>query len=385
MNPLPFEHLEPKRFEDLVRQLAYDFRQWQSLEATGRAGSDEGFDARGYEVRSDSDPVDSEDSEDEEPGHVGFGRIWLIQCKRERSIPPSKVRQHLGEIQLDPEQPLYGMLFAAACDFSKKTRDAVRLWARDNGLAEVVIWGKAEIEDLLFQPKYDHILFAYFGISLRIRQISIKTALRAKLSMKRKCERVLKDARDVLLRDPTDDRYPHVPETDAQANPPRWMVRRLVQQVPQGLVIERKSLFAYIDDEEVHWDAVDDYDQARPVYDHAWRDDEPHEELGSRSHRARHFWLELPEGNRANLIHYTLIRFEDILDIDEAGDMCAQFPHIYIERPKLMHRGLGIEHWRFRQRRFHPVIPGERIKFFPAEFPPSKYEEAAAELGKRSE
>jgi hypothetical protein len=44
---LPFENLEPRRFEDLVRQLAYDFRPWRALEATGRAEGDEGFDARG--------------------------------------------------------------------------------------------------------------------------------------------------------------------------------------------------------------------------------------------------------------------------------------------------------------------------------------------------
>ena len=47
LNPLHFEDLEPHRFEDLVRQLAYDFRTWRSLEATGRSGSDEGMDIRG--------------------------------------------------------------------------------------------------------------------------------------------------------------------------------------------------------------------------------------------------------------------------------------------------------------------------------------------------
>jgi hypothetical protein len=49
LNPLPFHDLEPRRFEDLIRQLAYDFRPWLRLEATGRAGSDEGFDVRGIE------------------------------------------------------------------------------------------------------------------------------------------------------------------------------------------------------------------------------------------------------------------------------------------------------------------------------------------------
>jgi hypothetical protein len=48
--PLPFTDLEPKRFEDLVRQLVYDFRPWRRLEATGRSGSDDGFDARALEI-----------------------------------------------------------------------------------------------------------------------------------------------------------------------------------------------------------------------------------------------------------------------------------------------------------------------------------------------
>jgi hypothetical protein len=48
LNPLPLEHSEPKRFEDLVRQLTYEFRPWRQLEATGRAGLDDGFDVRGF-------------------------------------------------------------------------------------------------------------------------------------------------------------------------------------------------------------------------------------------------------------------------------------------------------------------------------------------------
>jgi hypothetical protein len=48
-DPFPFGDLEPKCFEDLVRQLAYDFKPWRRLEATGKSGSDNGFDARGYE------------------------------------------------------------------------------------------------------------------------------------------------------------------------------------------------------------------------------------------------------------------------------------------------------------------------------------------------
>lgn len=50
IGPLHLEDLEPHRFEDLARQMLYDFRQWRQLEATGRSGSDDGFDARGWEA-----------------------------------------------------------------------------------------------------------------------------------------------------------------------------------------------------------------------------------------------------------------------------------------------------------------------------------------------
>lgn len=60
LGPIHFEDLDPHRFEDLVRELAYDFKDWQSIEATGRGGSDDGFDIRAYE-RTDSVAVESDD------------------------------------------------------------------------------------------------------------------------------------------------------------------------------------------------------------------------------------------------------------------------------------------------------------------------------------
>jgi len=45
LGPLHFEDLEPHRFEDLVRELVYELRDWQSIEATGRRGADEGLGA----------------------------------------------------------------------------------------------------------------------------------------------------------------------------------------------------------------------------------------------------------------------------------------------------------------------------------------------------
>jgi hypothetical protein len=66
INPLHFEDLEPHRFEDLIRQLVYDFREWESIEAIGRLGSDEGMDVRATEqivsgTYGSEEPEDAED------------------------------------------------------------------------------------------------------------------------------------------------------------------------------------------------------------------------------------------------------------------------------------------------------------------------------------
>jgi hypothetical protein len=87
LNPLHFEALEPHRFEDLVRQLIYDFKDWQSIEATGQGGSDDGFDIRAREKNEVILNKEDEDNEEEVVGqHPMEGNLWMVQCKREKSI-----------------------------------------------------------------------------------------------------------------------------------------------------------------------------------------------------------------------------------------------------------------------------------------------------------
>src|ERR1700738_5104043 len=100
LGPLHFEDLEPKRFEDLVRELIYDFKDWQSIEATGRGGSDDGFDIRAYERATSPDSSErdeAEPGEDDEAPHPMEGNLWMFQCKREAEIGPSKVAQIIDD------------------------------------------------------------------------------------------------------------------------------------------------------------------------------------------------------------------------------------------------------------------------------------------------
>ena len=104
LGPLHFEDLDPKRFEDLARQLAYDFRPWCRLEVTGRAGSDDGFDVLGYKMVGASREHEDRGLDDDAGADIvpivdNSDRLWLIQCKRERRITPAKLAAYLDDIR----------------------------------------------------------------------------------------------------------------------------------------------------------------------------------------------------------------------------------------------------------------------------------------------
>jgi len=121
INPLHFGDLEPHRFEDLIRQLAYTYQRWLYLDATGRLGRDDGLDIRGVEIvpspssRRDqtADDVDHADdidvdididdvdvlvtSADQDQALEAEQRPWSIQCKRYKEIGPKLTRQIVSE------------------------------------------------------------------------------------------------------------------------------------------------------------------------------------------------------------------------------------------------------------------------------------------------
>jgi hypothetical protein len=336
LNPLHFEDLEPHRFEDMVRQLAYDFRAWRRIEATGRLGSDEGMDIRAIEGTEEVD--DSDDAEN--PVHSAErsrDRLWIIQCKREKEIGPTKVRKIIAQSLKGAAEVPYGFILSAACDFSKKTRDAFHEELKKRGIQEGHVWGKADLEDVLFLPKYDHLLFAYFNISLQVRRRSLQTELRSRLAMKRKLVSVLggvEDAPDkpVLLRDPRDDRYPRGDRKGAMTGRPRWKYFTFVgHQPPDHLCFVTKKCFAYVDDEGTHWDALLDHNDERPLR-MSRRDEMPSAEEDEKRSRYWTYWLEkIPEKNRAWFTVYRCVHYDRILAVDEHGDVENEGPHVLVE------------------------------------------------------
>ncbi|MBN5051795.1 restriction endonuclease [Stenotrophomonas maltophilia] len=336
IGPLHFEDLEPKRFEDLVRQLSYEFKPWRRLEATGRSGSDDGFDTRGYEIVPNATP--SATSADEDGGTVeerlalndGLDdRLWLIQCKRERAIGPKALTRYLDDIVLGGDEKLYGLVFTAASDFSKKARDEFAKKCHEMGLEEWYLWGKAELEDRLFRPENDRLLFAYFGVSLTIRRRSQRADLRARLAMKRKANRLLQDHVNaaLLLRCPDASDYPYVRDLGAFKKDPRWAVRQYRGMSHEGLKFCVERNFAYLSDDGKSWDAAMAVNEARSDSDQdPWLGEEWQDQMRP---AIWSFWERIPEANRAWLDVIGLVPFEDVLDIDDLGDEYVDAPHVY--------------------------------------------------------
>ncbi|MHC2575990.1 hypothetical protein ACVI1J_002296 [Bradyrhizobium diazoefficiens] len=326
-NPLPFTDLEPKRFEDLVRQLVYDFRPWRRLEATGRSGSDDGFDARALEIVEAPDAtaaVDQDEPEDETPTDGAADRLWLIQCKRERTITPAKLKGYLAEISLAADEKLHGIIFAAACDFSKASRDAFYAWCRGQGISEAVIWGKGELEDQLYQPKNDNLLFAYFGISLTIRRRSQVTQIRAEIATKRKLMKTVgKSSTEILLRDPTDIEYPETPEGKLSD---KWRVYNPERLTHRGLEVSVRWFHAYFEPETGAWDAGDAV-EARHL-NSRWNIPDPKKERLNEIAGAT--WQGLPDENKAWVMVTGIIPFANIIAIDDMGDEIVGGAHIYV-------------------------------------------------------
>lgn len=336
--PLHLEDLEPHRFEDLVRQLIYDFRPWRQLEATGRGGGDDGFDARGYEIVSGvayAAPADEDDADERDIDPAAPDRLWLVQCKREKAIGKTKLVKYLDGLAERAGQ-IDALLFVGACDFSKDARDAFRDKAREMGLSEAHLWGKGELEDQLFQPKNDHLLFAYFGISLQSQKRSAKTAVRARLATRKKAKKFLTPHTEVLIRDAEDDRYPYLDKDIGQPkrwDRGRWRLFSVEGCNHDGVHLVANRHYASLD-AEGRWDFVPYVDDGPVKWNDPWsgRDPwggEPDEEDVLRS-VAGSVWHALPENEKAWVERCLILPYENIVAIDEDGDEVCQNAHVYV-------------------------------------------------------
>ncbi|MFD6567941.1 hypothetical protein [Micromonospora profundi] len=333
---LHFEDLEPHRFEDLVRQLAYGFRDWIRLEPLGRSGADDGVDIRGVE-RVQAGRRDAVSSADPDRDDVSEDRVWFIQCKREKTFGPAKARAVASAALAGGAEPPFAFVLAAPCDLSKRTRDALASDLRAAGVRQVFAWGRGDLEDMLFLPENDHLLFAYFGISLQVRRRSQVAELRSRLTRKREVYRAVGDRshrgfKPVLVRDPTVEGYPfreRVPDFDDENPPWMWTAFRHHSN-PDTLALVIKRHHAWISADRTKFDVIDSCSHVMPHrngFNKAARGDP-----GLCDRVWRFFHNEVPEDERGWLEVFGWIMLDDILLVDDLGDAFHEPPHILATR-----------------------------------------------------
>lgn len=382
LNPIHFEDLEPHRFEDLVRQIIYDFRSWDKIEATGRLGGDKGVDILAIEkVVGVLEENDAEEGEEEAGVEL---RPWIIQCKREKRLGPADLTSIVGEAT--KSQKPYGLMVVVACDLSAKAREAFRAAAVAKGIQEFILWGKAELEDLLFRPVNDHLLFAYFGISLQLRKRSLKTALRSRLTVKRKLIKVLGDMGNqslapVLIRDArTLSEYPEISDAKAFRKSPGWAYRFFTgHDYPDHLAFVLRRHKAWTNNDGSKWDALEKIDDSWPGQPRvAYLPDVA--DVDQERNRYTQFWWTIPEHNRGWYSVVGLIHYDSILSIDEFGDTYNPGPHLIVdfESPEppfsltkiVLEVGTGftkrrIDSEKKNRTKFFPDVPPPAISFEP--------------------
>jgi hypothetical protein len=317
--------------------MIYDFKEWRVLEPTGRLGADDGYDARGFEVINHAE--ETEESEDvDTPVKEETERLWQIQCKRERTITPAGIKKYIDEmIPVGADIP-YGVIFAAACDFSKKTRDAFVEKLKEKGVSEFYLWGKADLEDMLMQPKNDNLLYAYFGISLVIRKRSVKSEIKSILSIKRKTVKHLGAVdghhyNEVLLRDAFDTNYPYSKKIkDYKEKDGYWKKYYFIGHYHDGIKFLVKKYYA----RTVYdwgpmtlkeWDFTKEVNLAK-THESAWEKRDPKDDSYYRGYQ---FWEKIPKDEQAYLEVELFIPYSRIIEIDPFGDEYASCPHVFIE------------------------------------------------------
>jgi hypothetical protein len=371
LNPLHFEDLEPHRFEDLVRQLIYDYRDWQSIEATGRAGGDDGFDIRAWEKVEEVTNQDDE-NEDNIGQHPMDGNLWMIQCKREKVIGPTKVSTIVND-GVENENPPYGYILVAPVNFSKKSYDVFRETLRSKGVIEFYLWGKAELEDMLSLPKNDRILFTFFGISFVVRRRSKSSEVKFQINNKNKLLRILNEGqhtqdmyKTILIRDVNDENYPWKERYKDFDEKPRWVKHLAFGFHPRGLLIHIRKFFAYIDINKKVFDFTEKIDI---VYRETNLNEHDPQVFIDRQ-LVNNFWKYLPRENQAYFVVDGMILYEDMLVIDDKGDIYHNFPHIFLDlQSKKNLFGRVWEMFQVGDKQFHLRDENyKRVKVFPSVF-----------------
>lgn len=283
-NPLPFQDLHDRRFEDLVTNLVYPLRDWADFQPFGRSGSDEGRDIWAVERLAD-----------------GSEREWVIQCKRYQKAAKKELTDAVDDVLAKSKNPPTVLLVAVACNVSKQAYDAYVDYARANGIETPLLWMATTIETKLYSERPD-LLQTYFDISLLGQRRRRETMVTRNIKTKRRLKRVFPygSRPEVIIQSINDSKYPEVDEAPS-GQISSWFKVEFCDHYYNGvevyLMIE-KAIF----DDDGNWAVVNDY----------------HADVNTDIYGSR------------NVFEIGRIPFRNIVEIDDLGDeYYGSTPHLY--------------------------------------------------------
>lgn len=263
-------------------------------------------------------------------------REWRIQCKRYKKINPQLMKDIVDDVIPEGSAAPHGLIIAAACDVSAATMAAFRREAARRGVAEAHLWVKAHLEDMLFQPENDHLLFAYFGISLQVRHRSELQEIRSTMSIRRKLMRSLKIEefdeaflKSVLIRNIDDYKYRDWDsQLEALMIPARpWHVVAVQWFDVNDLVVSPCRYDGWVK-ADGSWDIIERPLPVVIMEGHT----ESQEALGVVDRQSEVVPSQrdkVPESERARVREIRRLPLHSILEIDPVGDPVFEGCHVY--------------------------------------------------------
>jgi hypothetical protein len=199
---------------------------------------------------------------------------------------------------------------------------------------EAYLWGHATIEDFLYQPKNDHLLFAYLGISLQIRRQKLSFSIRRTVALKRKLSKAIQNTSSetpIVIRDIDDKRYPYTEGKNLLEGNFLWLPCYSKGISYEGLRVVCRRYFAYFDHQRKQWDYASGVNLAYPPRDkNPWYDVQSAREQEPLTSELRATWMALPRLNQRQVLFIGVIPYEDIIEVDDVPDIELKILTVFV-------------------------------------------------------
>jgi hypothetical protein len=139
---------------------------------------------------------------------------------------------------------------------------------------------------------------------------------------------------------------------------------------PLGLWCHNREYFAYIDTQKKEWDFTEEADLVN-------RQSEDNDERVVRMEKielVERVWDFFPRTNKAHFIVNCLVKYSDIVVVDDKGDVLYHFPHIYVDFTGAKGPFAGWSNFfKLGEREILLTDEYKRIKVFPDKFPETRF------------